>query len=606
MSMHGGFMGRVMSDGENRKKIRDTDWGAWRSIAGYMKGQTWRFVAIVLMTLVTAAVDALSPYLSKVALDDFILKKNISGLHLLLLAYLILYGIYWLASYVGSRLTVDTGQRLVARVRRDLFGKVLSLSQDFHDAARTGDLLSRLTNDVDALKNFVTDGLLDTVGDLLSLAGIIAMMFALNAKLAAVVLVTAPIIFFGIFLLSRHMRKAYGDVQEKVGQMSAGAEEDLSGIRVIQSLSREGDNEGAFETLNRENLMAHIKATVISALFFPFVSLTGILGMALILLMGGLMIISGEPGVSVGLIAAFIGYANRFFMPLRNMSQLLDVWQRAAASFERIYCILRAEPSVKPPAQPLPFPGPVRGEIRLEGVTFAYEPDRPILHGLNLALPVGSTTALVGPTGAGKSTLVKLLARLYDPGEGRITIDGMDLRDLDPRELRAAVMLVSQDVFLFSGTILDNIRYGDPAADDSAVIRAAELSSADTFIRGLPEGYHTEAGEGGVKLSGGQRQLIAFARAILADRPILILDEATSSVDAATEALIQRALETLLKGRTSIIIAHRFTTLRRAEKVLVLSDGEVVGYDSHEALLESCPLYRTLYEKQWVAGEKGV
>jgi ATP-binding cassette subfamily B protein len=415
-----------------------------------------------------------------------------------------------------------------------------------------------------------------------------------------VVLITIPIIFTGTLLIGKHMRKAYSSVREKVGKLNSGVEDNISGIRVVQAISQESGNIRTFEKLNKDNLAAHIKAVLVSAIFFPFMSMTGTLGTALVVLAGGLMIINGESGATIGLVMAFMGYANRFFMPLRDLSQIYSVYQNAAASAERIHVLFNEKPKISSPSEPSHLPVPLQGRIAVRDVSFAYNPSQPVLEHVDAIFEAGKTTAVVGPTGAGKSTLIKLIARLYDVDSGSISIDETDIRSVALPELRQTIMLVPQDVFLFDGNILDNIRYGDPTANDETIIAAAVNACADPFIRTLPEGYQTQVGEGGVRLSGGQRQLIAFARAVLADRPILILDEATSSVDAATEQLMQQALERLLPGRTAIIVAHRFTTLRRAERILVLDQGQKAGFDSHENLLERCPLYQALYEKQWL------
>jgi ATP-binding cassette, subfamily B, multidrug efflux pump len=601
MSMQSGFMGRMMNEKEKSYRLRDINKNVTRMFLKYMKPHLKILLVTFAVMSIVALVNMTVPYLSKIAIDRFIAAKSINGLHLVLAAFVIIYGIFWLTSYWGSYLSLKIGQGVVANIRRDLFRHVSSLSMDFFSRSKTGEVMSRLTNDVNTLADFISSGVVNLVSDVLTLSGVIVIMFLLNVKLALIVLITIPIIFAGTLLIGRYMRKAYGSVREKTGKLNAGVEENISGIRVVKAMSRETGNMESFEKLNKENLYAHIKAVVISAIFFPFMSLTGTLGTALVVLAGGMMIINGEAGATVGLLMAFMGYTNRFFLPLRDLSQIYGVYQGAAASAERIYEYFQIQPVIVSPKVSLHLPKTVKGNIELTDVSFQYEPDRPVIRNVNAIIPPKKTTAIVGPTGAGKSTIIKLLARLYDVDKGSVKIDGVDIKEIDISELRNNVMLVPQDVFLFTGTIKDNIRYGKPDAGEEEVIKASVNACADRFIQKLPDGYETQVGEGGMLLSGGQRQLIAFARAILADRPILILDEATSSVDAATEVLIQQALDNLVKDRTSIIIAHRFTTLRRAEKIIVLDEGEIVGYDSHEILLETCGLYKRLFEKQWVS-----
>ncbi len=596
--MHGGFMHGASREQENYR-LKDLDREVIRMFQRYLQPYKGILVFSLTMMFIMSGMTLIAPYLSKVAVDEYIANGNYQGLNLILGSYAVVYAVYWVTSYQGSFSSRKLGQWVIADIRKDLFAHIASLSLDFFGERQTGAIMSRLTNDIDALNEFISSGIVSLISGLITVIGVLVIMFFMNPWLSLVVLLTVPIIFGGSMLMGRYMRQAYGQVRQKVGALNAGVEENLSGIRVVQSMSQETSNEGHFEKLNRENLAAHIKAVAVTALFFPFMSVSSSLGTAFVVLAGGILVIRGQ--ATVGLILAFIGYLNRMFMPLRELSQIYSVYQSAAASAERIYRYMQKEPSIKEPAHPAEIKDPVTGSIEFDHVTFSYNPDQPVLKGIHFLIPAGQTTALVGPTGAGKSTLIKLLARLYDPKEGSVRIDGIPVSEFSLQKLREAVMVVPQEVFLFTGTIMDNIRYGRPGSTDDEVRQAAVQANADEFISKLPKKYATQVGEGGMLLSGGQRQLIAFARAILADRPILVLDEATSSVDAATEVLIQRALDHLLLGRTSIIIAHRFTTLRRAERIAVLEDGALVGYDTHDRLLETSHLYRSLYEKQWKA-----
>src|SRR6056297_1493113 len=599
MSMNSGFMSRIMNEGDKAYRLRDLHRGVFKMFMGYLKPQIKTLMLTLVFMTIVAAVNMFVPYLSKVAIDEMIIPGNMTDLHLILAGFAGAYAIFWIASYWGRYLSVKLGQRVVASIRKDLFQHVISLSMDFYTERKTGEIMSRLTNDINTLSDFISSGIVNLVSDVITLAGIIVVMFLLNVQLAWIVLITIPVIFAGTLLIGRQMRKAYKKVREKTGELNAGVEENISGIRVVQAMSQETDNVKSFEKLNKENLYAQIKAVVISALFFPFMSLTGTLGTALVILAGGIMVVNGESGATIGVLMAFIAYTNRFFLPLRDLSQIYNVYQTAAASADRIYEYFQIKPTIQNQKEPVTLAGPVKGEIGFHQVHFQYETDQPVIKNMSVTIPGGEATAIVGPSGAGKSTMIKLMARLYDVNDGAITIDGIDLRDIEMKQLREQLMLVPQEVFLFTGTIMDNIRYSNPDASDEAVIKAAQVIRADDFIRHLPNGYDTQVGEGGMLLSGGQRQLIAFARATLTKSPILILDEATSSVDAATEAQIQQALDLLVIGRTSIIIAHRFTTLRKAKQIIVVEDGQIVGYDTHEHLLEQCDLYKTLVEKQY-------
>ena len=601
MSMQSGFMGRMMNEKEKTYRLRNINKNVVLMFLKYLKPHFKVLLLTLLLTGIVALVNITVPYLSKIAIDQYIVPRNLSGLHLILVSFLIAYGVFWAASYWGFYLSIKLGQSVVANIRKDLYKHVTSLSLNFFSKNKAGEIMSRLTNDVNAIAEFISSGVVNLVSDVLTIAGIIILMLVLNIKLASIVLITIPIILAGSLLIGKHMRKAYGSVREKTGKLNAGVEENISGIRVVKAMSQESGNMESFETLNKENLYAHIKAVLISAVFFPFMSLTGTLGTALVILSGGIMIVNGEGGATIGLVMAFIGYTNRFFLPLRDLSQIYNVYQGAAASAERIYEYFQIKPAILSPENPMSLPKSIKGTIEFNNVSFRYESDRPVINNMSVIIPSKQTTAVVGHTGAGKSTMIKLLARLYDVDKGSVKIDGIDIKDIDIPELRKLIMLVPQDVFLFTGTIMENIRYGKPKSEDDKVIKASIDACADNFIQKLPNGYETQVGEGGMLLSGGQRQLIAFARAILADRPILILDEASSSVDAATEVLMQQALDKLVNGRTSIIIAHRFTTLRKAEKIVAVDNGEIVGYDCHDVLLRECELYKRLYKKQWVS-----
>lgn len=595
-------IGGISIEREN-KKLRDVDHKAVRMLVSYLGKYKGQLILALLFTVVVALANMTAPYLSKIAIDNYIVKKNLSGLNMVLLAYFAVYGVFWGASYVGSYISHRVGHRIIEDIRHDLYAHIVDLPLSFFNSSRTGEIMSRLIGDVNNFAELITSGVTNLVSDFMTVVGVAVIMFVMNAKLATIVLVIIPVIFFGVIYIGRFMRKAYGSIREMSGKMSAGVEENLAGIRVVKAMSQELENKDSFEKLNMDTFKAQIKASGATALIFPFMSFTSAISTALTVLFGGLMIINGENAVTVGVIMAFISYTNRFFVPLRDISQVYGVYQNAAASAERIYKYLNLPITIQSPKQPVTLNSPLKGEISFEQVEFGYEDDKNILDGFDLKLPAGQITAIVGPTGAGKSTIIMLIPRLYDIRSGAIIIDGIDVRDMDLRDVRKNIMLVPQEVFLFDDTIRENIRYGRLEASDADVEHAAISACVDDFIRKLPQGYDTQVGENGGHLSGGQRQLIAFARAVLADRPILILDEATSSVDASTELRIQKALDNLIKGRTVLIVAHRFTTLRRAQKVLVIENGSIAGYGTHEELLDNCCLYQELYNRQWSSSE---
>jgi ABC-type multidrug transport system fused ATPase/permease subunit len=392
------------------------------------------------------------------------------------------------------------------------------------------------------------------------------------------------------------MRRAYRQVRQALAEVNAGVEQGVVGMRVVQSLSRESFTVEQFQSLSLRNMKANLRVGLLFAAVFPTMTVTNMLGVALVLGYGGALVAEGA--LTIGVLLAFLGYVYRFFGPLRELSLVYNTFQAAAASLDRIADYMARRPHVAEPAQPERPPGGFKGRVAFEHVTFGYA-EAPVLRDVGFAVDAGETIALVGPTGAGKSTIARLLARLYDVGEGVVSIDGVDVQQIGSTDLRRLVTIVPQDVFLFADTIRENIRYGDPEASDAQVEAAARRAQAHGFITGLPHGYDSQVGELGAMLSGGQRQLVAFARALLADPMILVLDEATANVDAYTEALIQQAMDEIRRDRTTLIIAHRFSTLRKADRIVVVEDGRIVGQGSHEDLIASSPTYQRLYRRHW-------
>jgi ATP-binding cassette subfamily B multidrug efflux pump len=597
MTIRGGFMGRLQGGGhEEAYRLRDLDRQALRMLWRYLRVHRSRLLLALLAMLVVTATTLAAPYLTKVSLDTYIATGDLRGLTLISLLYLALNGVYWLATYWQGYLSSWIGQHVVHAIRRELYAHVLLQSIAFHEQERVGQIMSRLTNDVNALADLASSGALNLIGDLLSLLGIVAIMVLLDLRLALVTLASIPVVMLSMGLLGRQMRHTYREVQQALAEVNTGVEQGVTGMRVVQSLSRESFTMQQFQDLSLRNMRANVRAAMLFAAVFPTMTITNTLGLALVLGYGGMRVAAGA--ITIGVLLAFIGYVHRFFGPLRELSLVYNAFQSAAASLDRIADYMGREPQVPEPAQPRRPEGGFEGGIAFQNVSFGYGPER-VLHSLDLRVGAGETVALVGPTGAGKSTVAKLLARLYDVDEGIVRIDGVDVRQVAASDLRRLIAIVPQDVFLFADTIRENIRYGDPYASNEEVEAAARRAQAHRFIADLPRGYDTPVGELGATLSGGQRQLIAFARALLADPRVLVLDEATANVDAFTEALIQLAMDEIRRDRTMLIVAHRFSTLRQADRIVVLEDGRIVGEGSHEALIASNPTYQRLYRRQW-------
>lgn len=600
MTIRGGFMTRMQGK-EEAFRVSDLDRQSLAILWKYLKAHKGRLALALIATLVVTATTLSMPYLTKVIVDTTIAQGDLRGLALLSLLYLAINGIYWLASYWQGYLSSWVGQHVVHAIRQDLYAQVLRQPIAFHERERVGQIASRLTHDVNSLAEVASTGALNLLNDLLTLVGIVVIMSLLNVRLTLVTLASIPVVMVSMSYLGKQMRLAYQQVQQALADVNAGVEQGVAGMRVVQSLSRESFTVEQFESLSLRNMKANLRVGLLFAAVFPTMTVTNMLGIALVLGYGGTLVVEGA--LTVGALLAFLGYVYRFFGPLRELSLVYNTFQAAAASLDRIADYMRRQPAVAEPAQPQKPSGGFRGSIDFQWVTFGYGDD-PVLHDLDLTVAAGETIALVGPTGAGKSTIARLLTRLYDVNQGAVRIDGIDVRQIANKDLRRIVTLVPQDVFLFADTIRENIRYGNPQATDDEVEAAARRAQAHDFITNLPNGYESQVGELGVTLSGGQRQLVAFARTLLADPKILILDEATANVDAHTEARIQQALDEIRRDRTTLIIAHRFSTLRKADRIAVVDDGRIVGQGSHEDLIVSNPTYQRLYQRQWAENER--
>jgi ABC-type multidrug transport system fused ATPase/permease subunit len=553
-------------------------------------------VTLMFVSLVIATAAALAPpYLAGRAIDDGITQQDMSALTVIVIAFVTAAVLNWGASYVQTYLINWVGQRALQDLRVEVFEHLQRLSIGFYSRNRAGVLISRLTNDVQALDQLVTEGISTLFSATLTLVGTAVILVVLDPGLALITFLTFPVLLVASVAFRLASAGAYRLTRERIAQVTAYLQETLSGVRVVRAFGQEPRHRSRFAVLNDEHREANMKTVYLNAAYFPAVELLSAVATAAILIYGGNEVVDGA--VTIGVLATFVFYLQSFFDPIQSLSQLYTTYQAGMAALDKIFELLDEEPDVadKPDAVELPR---VRGEIRFDRVTFSYGGDALALDEVTLDVPPGQTLALVGATGAGKSTLAKLVARFYDPDDGRVLIDGYDLRDVTERSLRSQLGIVPQESFLFSGTIRDNIAFGRPGATDEDVTAAAQAVGAHDFIERLPEGYDTEVGERGGHLSAGQRQLVAFARAAAADPRILILDEATSNVDVRTESQIERGLRRLLAGRTAIVIAHRLSTIRNAGRIVVLDHGGIVEQGTHEELLDAGGAYARLY-RDW-------
>ena len=555
------------------------------------KGRT----TVMLLALLAATGAQLAPPpLAKLAIDEGIVPGDLTRLTLVVLAFLVSALVYWGASYVQTYLVGWVGQRVLQDLRLQIFRHLQRLSIGFYSRRQAGVIISRLTNDVQALDQLVSDGVVTLFQSTLLLVGTGVILFTLDVQLALLTLVVFPILGLASLAFRIISAEAYRLTREKVALITAYLQETLSGIRVVRSFAQEERHMRRFAELNDDNRDANMRTVNLNAAYFPGVELLSSLVTAGILFYGGVQAIQGD--VTVGVVVAFVAALNNFFDPIQQLSQLYTTYQAGMAALDKIFELLDEQPDLadRPDAIELPR---IRGEIAFEDVTFSYG-SGDALTDVSLVVPPGQTVALVGATGAGKSTFAKLVARFYDPTEGRVLVDGHDLRDVSSHSLRRQMGIVPQEAFLFSGTIRDNLAFGRPDASDEEVAAAAHAVGADEFIGELPDGYGTEVGERGIQLSAGQRQLVAFARALVADPRILVLDEATANVDIHTEGRIEAGLRRLLAGRTAIVIAHRLSTIRGAGRIVVLDHGRIVEQGTHEELLEARGAYWALY-RDW-------
>jgi ATP-binding cassette, subfamily B, bacterial len=586
---------------ERGSKVNDWSWRQTRRRLGTLARLTApykkRTVLSVLALLLATATALAPPFLSKYAVDYGINQQDLAALSWIVAIFLLAGLANWGMSYLQTYLTGWVGERILADLRNKLFAHLQRLSLGFYERNRAGVIISRLTNDVEALDQLVTDGVTSLVQNTLVLVGTAILLFVLDWRLALATLAVIPLMSVATVIFRVRSTRAYRDVRERLGLLTATLAEDIAGMRMVQAFTREQQSIEQFRAVAERYRDSNMQTVVLNGWYFPFVDLLSSIALAVVLGYGGHLYFEGS--VTLGTLFAFMLYVQNFFDPVQQLSQLYNTFLSATAALDKIMDVLDEDPTVldKPEAVELPQ---VQGHVRFEDVRFSYGTGPEVLHGLDLDVQPGTTVALVGHTGAGKSTIAKLLARFYDPTAGRLTIDGHDLREVSQESLRYQLGIVPQEGFLFAGTVTENIAFGRPDAKPDEVVRAAQAVGAHDFIMRLEDGYETHLQERGGRLSLGQRQLVALARALLADPRILILDEATSSVDIGTERKIEQALRLLLAGRTAFIIAHRLSTIRDADLIVVLEHGQIVEQGSHDELMERRGLYTSLYG-DWAA-----
>ncbi len=567
-----------------------------KRLLSYIKPYRKYVIFAILMNIVVASLIPLRPYLTKVAVDDYITKSDYHGL---IIISLILLGILLFQAVIQYFLTYFTqylGQRTLYDLRTQLFQHTQKLALKFFDRTPIGRIVTRTTNDVEALSELFSSGIVMIFSDIFNIVWILVFMFAMDFRLSLVTLAVFPVLIYGTFLFRKKARESYRDVRLHLARLNSYMQEHVTGMNVVQIFRKEKDELKRFLSINSDYRGANIKSVFYYALFYPGVEILSSIAIGLIIWYGGGEIIHST--LTIGTIFAFLQFTEMFFRPIRDLSEKYNIMQTAMASSERIFKLLDNQTFVKNPENPIK-PDKVKGGIEFKDVCFAYNDDEYVLKNISFKINPGETIAIVGHTGAGKTSIINILSRFYDIQKGSILLDGLDISTIDKRELRKYISIVLQDVFLFSGTIKSNINMNNPEIPFERVLNAAELVGADKFINLLPAKFDEEVKERGSTLSVGQKQLISFARALAYDPKILVLDEATSSVDTETEILIQRAIEKLLVGRTAIVIAHRLSTIQSADKIIVMHRGEIRETGNHQELLAKRGIYYKLYQLQY-------
>ncbi len=564
----------------------------------------WRLAAVALvLTFITNILVSLQPYFTKVAVDDFITPRKTDGIWLFAFLFFCLFLFRFIFSYVQEILLNIVGQKVMFDLRTQIFTKLQEQEVAYYDKNPVGRVITRITSDVDALNELFTSGVIDVLGDLVIIFAIIGMMFWLDWKLALISLITVPILFAATNWFRKHARDGFDKVRTRTAKLNAFLQEHISGAQTVQLFNAERKAQDNFHEINDEYRDANLETIYYYSIFYPLVDFIGAIGIALVIWAGGYMILTdvsaNGTALTIGIVIAFIQYSQQLFQPIRDLSDKFNVLQAAIVASHRIFLLLDLPVEIKTPEKPKKT-GKAVGKIEFQNVWFAYKDDDYVLKNVSFSIDVGESIALVGHTGSGKTTVTNLLMRFYDVQKGKITLDGVDLRDWDLESLRANFAVVLQDVFLFSGSLADNIRLGNKEISDEKIVWAAREVHADEFIDKLPEGYNSLVKERGAGLSVGQKQLVSFARALAFEPSILVLDEATSSIDTETEQLIQQAVDRVMQSRTSLIVAHRLSTVQKCDRILVFHHGELREAGTHNELLGERGLYWRLYQLQYV------
>ena len=594
-----GWLIHYMAREEEEREKKYSDWALFKRVFRMFRYYKAEAAAVAAIVLTASLFSSLIPILMQRTIDYFILP----GASDFITEILIMGGLYLLFIILNFVLILTRtiffaklGQKMIYRIRNDVFAKLQYLSFDYFTETESGKTISKVTNDVDALGELLTTGIIDIFADFFGLIWILVIMFLYDIQMTLLTFTVIPILLIIAIIFQKRVRAAYRRTRVAIAKVTANLQETISGVRVTKALSREEENIEHFKDLNRENFAANVQAAGVSSLFMPIIQIIAALGSTIVIIFGGYAVISLGT-ITYGELYAFLEYSNRFFMPVISLFTFYTIIQSGFAAAERIFEVIDEEPSVKNSSKPFK-PKEIEGYLELHSVNFSYQEDVPVLKNINLIINQGESIALVGQTGAGKTTITKLLSRYYDVSEGEVLVDGRNIKEIDLELLRKNIAVVPQDVYLFSGSIMDNLKFGKKDATDDEVFDVCLILGLHDYILRLPEGYDTDVKEGGSRLSLGQRQLISLARAVVADPSILILDECSSSVDPITEALIQKGINFILKERTSIIIAHRLSTIKNATKIIVLEDGEIIEEGTHEKLLLKKGKYYDLYETQ--------